>query len=49
MNFDPDLNKQAEHVIFSKKIKRLFDPALLFSDIPLNSTMLQRHLGFNIR
>ena len=48
MNFGPDWTKQAEDVIFSIIIKRLFHPTLLFSDILLNNTMFQRHLGLTL-
>ena len=35
MIFNPDLSKQAQEVTFSRKIKKLLHPALLFNDIPL--------------
>ena len=37
MIFNPDLSKQAQEVIFSRKIKKLFHPTLLFNNIPLSN------------
>ena len=39
MNFNPDLSKQAQEVIFSCKSKRLTHPPLVF-----NKTFSQKHL-----
>ena len=36
MIFNPDLSKQAQEVIFSRKIKKLLHPTLLFNNIKLN-------------
>ena len=43
--FNPDLSKQAQEVIFSRKIKKLLHPTLLFNNIPLNNCLFHKHLG----
>ena len=45
MNFNPDPNKQATEVLFSHKKKSVTHPALYFSDVPIVSAPLQKHLG----
>ena len=48
MIFNPDLSKQAQKVIFSRKIKKLLHPTLLFNNIPLNNSLFQKHLGLTL-
>ena len=48
MIFNPDLSKQAQEVIFSRKIKKLLHPTLLFNNIPLSNSLLQKHLGLTL-
>ena len=48
MIFNPDLSKQAREVIFSRKIKKLVHPTLLFNNIPLNK-FISETSWFNIR
>ena len=48
MIFNPDLSKQAQEVIFSRKIKKLLHPTLLFNHIPLNNRLFQKHLGLTL-
>ena len=48
MLFNPDLSKQAQEVIFSRKIKKLLHPTLLFNNIPLNNSLFQKHLGLTL-
>ena len=45
MIFNPDLSKQAQKVIFSRKIKILLHATLLFNNIPLSNSLFQKHLG----
>ena len=45
MNFNPDLFKQAQEVLFSRKIKSQNHSCLHFSNNPVNQTLLQKHLG----
>ena len=48
MVFNPDLNRQAQEVIFSRKIKKLLHPTLLFNNIPLSNSLFQKHLGLTL-
>ena len=48
MIFNPDLSKQGQEVIFSRKIKKLLHPALLFNNIPLSNSLFQKHLGLTL-
>ena len=45
MSFNPDSSKQAQEVIFSRKIKKLNHPELIFDNIPVNQTSYQEHLS----
>ena len=45
MNFDPDTTKQAQEVIFSRKLKKKFHPPLLFKNISVTRTSSQKHFG----
>ena len=48
MIFNPDSSKQAQGVIFSRKIKVLLHPTLLFNNIPLNNSLFQKRLGLTL-
>ena len=48
MIFNPDLSKQAQEVMFSRKIKKLLHPTLLFNNIPLSNSLFQKHLGLTL-
>ena len=48
MIFNPDLSKQAQEVIFSRKIKKLLHPTLLFNNIALNNSLFKKHLGLTL-
>ena len=48
MIFNPDLSKQAQEVIFSRKIKKLLRPTLLFNNAPLSNSLFQKHLGLTL-
>ena len=43
--FNPDLSKQAQEVLFSRKIKKFLHPTLLFNNIPLSNSLFQKHHG----
>ena len=45
MSFDPDLSKQAQEVIFSRKSKRSAHPLLVFSNNNVSQTYSQKRLG----
>ena len=48
MIFNPDLSKQAQEVIFNRKIKKLLHPTLLFKNISLSNILFQKHLGLTL-
>ena len=44
MIFNPDLNRQAQELIFSRKLRNCFSQ-LLFNNIPLSNSLFQKHFG----
>ena len=48
MIFNPDMTKQVQDVIFSRKTKKMLHPFLLFNDIPLKNSKSQKHLGLTL-
>ena len=47
MRFNPDLNKQAQEVIFSRKLKKVCHPPLRFNN-NVSQASLQKHLGLKL-
>ena len=45
MNFNPDPNKQAQEVTFSRKINKINHPQLLFNQNLIKCSSSQKHLG----
>ena len=45
MSFNHDPSRQAQEVIFSRKIKKPNHPELILNNIPVNQTSYQKHLG----
>ena len=45
MSFNPDPNKQAAEVTFSRKKNLLVQPDVFLNNFPVNSTHSQKHLG----
>ena len=45
MNFNPDPSKQAQELLFSRKISSKPYPSLYFNDNPVHQVQLQKHLG----
>ena len=45
MNFNPDLSKQAQEVIFSRKTVKVSHPSDTFNTVPVACTSRQKHLG----
>ena len=45
MSFNPDLNKQAQEVIFSRKMTKSSHPQISFNNVPVSCTSFQKHLG----
>ena len=48
MIFNPDLIKQVQELIFSRKTKKLLHPCLSFNKIPLKTSISQKHLGLTL-
>ena len=44
MSFNPDPNKQAQEVIFSRKIKKSAQPPLIFGNSIVIQLITQKHL-----
>ena len=45
MIFNPDLSKQAQKAIFSRKTNKISHPTTNFTTIPVACTSCQKHLG----
>ena len=45
MSFNPDISKQAQGVIFSRKAVKASHLAVFFNDIPVARYSTQKHLG----
>ena len=45
MTFNPDLSKQAEEVIFSRKTIKMSHTSIVFNTMPVARTTCQKHLG----
>ena len=48
MNFNPDPNKQATEIIFSRKRNTVVHPTLYFNQLPVASESSQKHLGLTL-
>ena len=45
MNFNPDPNKQAQEIIFSRKKTTSLHPVVYFYNKPVKSSQIQKYLG----
>ena len=45
MIFNPDLSKQAQEVVFSRKTSKISHPPITFNTVPVARTSGQKHLG----
>ena len=45
MSFNPDPNKQAQEVLFSRKIQKSPEPSLIFTYNIVTQPLTQKHLG----
>ena len=45
MIFNPDLTRQAQEVIFSRKLNKAVHPNLTFNNFQVSQTEFQKHLG----
>ena len=48
LHFDPDPSKQAQELIFSRKINKLYHPLLLFNNSTVQQISPQKHLGIHL-
>ena len=48
MNFNLDASKQAQEVIFSRKIKKINHPPLVFNNAIVSKANSQKHLGVTL-
>ena len=48
MSFDLDRNKQAQEVMFSRKLRKVFHPNLSFNDQPVEKSVAHKHLGITL-
>ena len=48
MSFNPDVSKQAQEVIFSRKKNIGNHPAVFFNNLPINRKSTQKHLGLSL-
>ena len=48
MSFNPDRNKQAQEVIFSRKLRKDFHPNFFFNDQPIERSVAHKHLGLTL-
>ena len=45
MNFNPDINRQAQEAIFSRKLQKSNHLSLTFNGTSVTQSEIQRHLG----
>ena len=48
MSFNLDRNKQAQEVIFSRNLRKVFHPNLSFNDQPIERLVAHKHLGLTL-
>ena len=48
MNFNPDLSKRAQEVIFSRKTVKVSHPSINFNTVPVARTACQKHFGIHL-
>ena len=48
MSFNPDVSKQAQEVVFSRKSQKLAHPPVFFNNVPVKRCSIQKHLGFHL-
>ena len=48
MSFNPDGNKQAQEVVFSRKLRKVFHPNLSSNDQPIERSVTHKHLGLTL-
>ena len=48
MSFNPDISKQAQELIFSRKAVKASHPAVFFNDMPVPRCSTHKNLGINL-
>ena len=48
MSFNPDVSKQAQEVIFSRKSRKLAHPPVIFNNVPVKRCSIRKHLGIHL-
>ena len=48
MAFNPDLSKQAQEIVFSRKTHKINHPKLNFNNLPIVQGICQKHLGLSL-
>ena len=48
MSFNPDPSKQVQEVIFSRKVKKVHHPPLLFNNSTIQQISSHKHLGIHL-
>ena len=48
MNFNPDVSKQSQDVIFSRKTFKVSHPSITFNTVPVARTACQKHHGLHL-
>ena len=48
MLFNPDITKQAQEVILSRKYIKIDHPIVYFREVPVAHTTCQKHLGMHL-
>ena len=46
--FNPDVSKQAQGAVFSRKSHKLAHPPVLFSNVPVKRCVIQTQLGIHL-
>ena len=44
MSFNPDPSKQAQEIIFTRKVKKVLHPPIFFNNKPVQQVSQQKHL-----
>ena len=48
MMLNPDLTKQAQEVVFSRKTEKSFHSQVFFNEVPVDRSVSQKHLGLHL-
>ena len=48
MSFNPEVTKQAQEVVFSRKSQKVTHPTLYFNNSPVTQSCSQQHLGIHL-